>query len=296
MPAMASTTVSGRDVRLGVDPGHGGRRGPGRPGRRPEEPPPPADGARRGPCVCGQALEEGPLAPEAAAPALSYRLLYDDREIALRPGENLLGRVDDGVVWIDSPSVSRRTRGSASREDTRPSRTWAARTGRTGAASGSRPPSSSRTATRFGWGRSPSPCGSGPSMRRRSPTGRSEHCLRLWEPGLGPAEGALPRRAAAPSGSPAAVAPGRGGPRRPHRPKSTTAGSTPARPRHPCSPGARRSSTVHLTCRAHNRLLAEVDYGREPKARHRSSAGGISTDGVSAGSGPAPMAAPRGAP
>jgi len=57
---------------------------------------------------CGEASEDGPLAPRAAAPAWSYRLLYDDREIALRPGENLLGRVDEGVVWIDSPSVSRR--------------------------------------------------------------------------------------------------------------------------------------------------------------------------------------------
>jgi hypothetical protein len=57
---------------------------------------------------CGEASEEEPRAPGAAAPALSYRLLYDDREIALRPGENLLGRVDEGVVWIDSPSVSRR--------------------------------------------------------------------------------------------------------------------------------------------------------------------------------------------
>jgi pSer/pThr/pTyr-binding forkhead associated (FHA) protein len=39
---------------------------------------------------------------------LSYRLLFADREISLRPGDNLLGRVDDGVLWIDSPSVSRR--------------------------------------------------------------------------------------------------------------------------------------------------------------------------------------------
>lgn len=58
-----------------------------------------------------------PVAEDAPASAVraggrplpfSYRLLYDDREISLRPGENLLGRVDDGVVWIDSPSVSRR--------------------------------------------------------------------------------------------------------------------------------------------------------------------------------------------
>ena len=66
---------------------------------------------------CGEAAAEetspGPArSPEgaAAAPAgrLSYRLLFDDREISLRPGENLLGRVEDGVLWIESPSVSRR--------------------------------------------------------------------------------------------------------------------------------------------------------------------------------------------
>lgn len=64
----------------------------------------------------GEAREEettrtvGPPGEGAAVPAarLSYRLLFDDREIALRPGENLLGRVDDGVLWIESPSVSRR--------------------------------------------------------------------------------------------------------------------------------------------------------------------------------------------
>jgi DNA-binding winged helix-turn-helix (wHTH) protein len=58
---------------------------------------------------CGEAREAvAPAASERRPPELSYRLLYDDREISLRPGENVLGRVDDGVVWIDSPSVSRR--------------------------------------------------------------------------------------------------------------------------------------------------------------------------------------------
>jgi DNA-binding winged helix-turn-helix (wHTH) protein len=66
---------------------------------------------------CGDAREEetSPVAPRSslagtAGPAarLSYRLLFDDREITLRPGDNLLGRVDDGILWIDSPSVSRR--------------------------------------------------------------------------------------------------------------------------------------------------------------------------------------------
>ncbi len=39
---------------------------------------------------------------------LSSRVLFRDREITLHPGENVLGRVDEGTVWIDSPSVSRR--------------------------------------------------------------------------------------------------------------------------------------------------------------------------------------------
>jgi DNA-binding winged helix-turn-helix (wHTH) protein len=66
---------------------------------------------------CGDAREEetSPVAVGSSlagtpgpAARLSYRLLFDDREISLRPGENLLGRVEDGVLWIESPSVSRR--------------------------------------------------------------------------------------------------------------------------------------------------------------------------------------------
>jgi DNA-binding winged helix-turn-helix (wHTH) protein len=58
---------------------------------------------------CGEAREAAVRSPSERRPhGLSYRLIYDDREISLRPGENLLGRVDDSVVWIDSPSVSRR--------------------------------------------------------------------------------------------------------------------------------------------------------------------------------------------
>ncbi len=57
---------------------------------------------------CGEAAEEEAAGPSAPAVRRSYRLLFNDREIALRPGENLLGRVDEGVVWIESPSVSRR--------------------------------------------------------------------------------------------------------------------------------------------------------------------------------------------
>lgn len=57
---------------------------------------------------CGEAREEGPPPAPVTSRALSCRLLFQDREIALRPGENLLGRIDEGVVWIESPSVSRR--------------------------------------------------------------------------------------------------------------------------------------------------------------------------------------------
>jgi DNA-binding winged helix-turn-helix (wHTH) protein len=57
---------------------------------------------------CGEASDEERTAASTPVTRLSYRLLFEDREITLRPGENLLGRVDEGVLWVDSPSVSRR--------------------------------------------------------------------------------------------------------------------------------------------------------------------------------------------
>lgn len=57
---------------------------------------------------CGEARDEEAGSAKPAVQPLSYRLAFKDREISLRPGENLLGRVDEGVLWIDSPSVSRR--------------------------------------------------------------------------------------------------------------------------------------------------------------------------------------------
>lgn len=56
---------------------------------------------------CGAAEEEG-AAPPTAADASACRLEWGNREIPLREGENILGRVDDAVAWIDSPRVSRR--------------------------------------------------------------------------------------------------------------------------------------------------------------------------------------------
>jgi pSer/pThr/pTyr-binding forkhead associated (FHA) protein len=44
----------------------------------------------------------------AAPRDLRLRLFLEDREIALREGENVLGRLDEGVAWFDSPTVSRR--------------------------------------------------------------------------------------------------------------------------------------------------------------------------------------------
>ena len=56
---------------------------------------------------CGEAVEVPAPAP-AGPRAARLRLFLEDREIALREGENVLGRVDEGVAWLESPTVSRR--------------------------------------------------------------------------------------------------------------------------------------------------------------------------------------------
>src|SRR5262245_49910589 len=56
---------------------------------------------------CGDARESGSRSTQGDG-RVAYRLLLQDREVALRPGENLLGRVEEGVAWIDAPTVSRR--------------------------------------------------------------------------------------------------------------------------------------------------------------------------------------------
>jgi DNA-binding winged helix-turn-helix (wHTH) protein len=57
---------------------------------------------------CGKALEDPGSARPTTPRGFRLRLFLDDREIALREGENLLGRVDEGVAWFESPTVSRR--------------------------------------------------------------------------------------------------------------------------------------------------------------------------------------------
>jgi DNA-binding winged helix-turn-helix (wHTH) protein len=46
--------------------------------------------------------------PSSSSGAPIYRLICGSREIGLAFGENLLGRDEDSVVWIEEPSVSRR--------------------------------------------------------------------------------------------------------------------------------------------------------------------------------------------
>ena len=55
----------------------------------------------------GAAEEEG-AGRAAAAGAAACRLEWGKREIPLHEGENILGRTDDAVAWIDSARVSRR--------------------------------------------------------------------------------------------------------------------------------------------------------------------------------------------
>jgi DNA-binding winged helix-turn-helix (wHTH) protein len=56
---------------------------------------------------CGAATEAASAGSHGSRPA-HLRLVYQGRELPLRSGENLLGRCDEAVAWIESPSVSRR--------------------------------------------------------------------------------------------------------------------------------------------------------------------------------------------
>ncbi len=55
---------------------------------------------------CGTAAVARPPVPATAA--VAHRLVIGRREVSLAPGENVLGREAGAVVWLDSPSVSRR--------------------------------------------------------------------------------------------------------------------------------------------------------------------------------------------
>jgi DNA-binding winged helix-turn-helix (wHTH) protein len=57
---------------------------------------------------CGAAQEMADEVRNEGLHGGHLRLVCQGREIALREGENLLGRTGEAVVWIDSPKVSRR--------------------------------------------------------------------------------------------------------------------------------------------------------------------------------------------
>jgi len=56
---------------------------------------------------CGSATEEGPRGPGSGA-RVAYRIIWNGRDIPLSEGDNVLGRTDDAVSWIEAPTVSRR--------------------------------------------------------------------------------------------------------------------------------------------------------------------------------------------
>jgi hypothetical protein len=67
--------------------------------------------ARFGYAFCADAVAVETRLAEGSArhvPPPLYRLVWGRREIALKPGEILIGRDQDAVVWIDEGSVSRR--------------------------------------------------------------------------------------------------------------------------------------------------------------------------------------------
>jgi DNA-binding winged helix-turn-helix (wHTH) protein len=57
---------------------------------------------------CGAAREGPDETGNERSPAGRPRIVCQGREVALRDGENLLGRADEAVVRVDSPTVSRR--------------------------------------------------------------------------------------------------------------------------------------------------------------------------------------------
>ena len=57
---------------------------------------------------CGEVVEVRGAVQSVTRRGAQLRLFLDEREIALYEGENVLGRVDEGVGWFESPTVSRR--------------------------------------------------------------------------------------------------------------------------------------------------------------------------------------------
>ena len=63
---------------------------------------------RFGYAFCAVARQESEAPEWTATCPFEYRLIWGVREIALQPGDNLLGRTHDASIWVDHTSVSRR--------------------------------------------------------------------------------------------------------------------------------------------------------------------------------------------
>jgi DNA-binding winged helix-turn-helix (wHTH) protein len=63
---------------------------------------------RFGYAFCGEAVVEDLAEDSREGAQYEFRLLQGEREIGLRPGENVLGRTREAAVWIEHASVSRR--------------------------------------------------------------------------------------------------------------------------------------------------------------------------------------------
>jgi DNA-binding winged helix-turn-helix (wHTH) protein len=62
---------------------------------------------RHGYRFVGHLSGERPLPAVAPAHATRYWIVWEERQIPLAPGENVLGRAPDAAVWIDAAGVSR---------------------------------------------------------------------------------------------------------------------------------------------------------------------------------------------
>ena len=56
----------------------------------------------------GYAFRADTSTESAGSPTRVFRLIWGEREIALRDGENLIGRDNGCLLWVDDPLVSRR--------------------------------------------------------------------------------------------------------------------------------------------------------------------------------------------
>ena len=91
---------------------------------------------RFGYAFCGAAAELSGRAPAGRRRGPHFTLDWAGGEVALRGGENVIGREEDAAAWIESASVSRRHARIVVSGERPSSKTSAARTGRSCGAGG----------------------------------------------------------------------------------------------------------------------------------------------------------------